>query len=411
MRKLIFIGFLLLGGWSRGDSGDDSVPQIPVVHTWGDLLKTKPISVESPAVIFPNAKPEDKGQTARVSIQLGLDRDHLASQGGVVLYGLVKGVSFGGTQGSELGPFLAHIRCPKNEFISLATTCSKPLPFKESSYLLFSRVVPLSRSGKYEIELYLAPKRELVRFGGPNQSAVTVANQEQPAQAPKVWAKAQVIVTGEPRLPWSPWGLSKREKMKGPWSRDVLYTKMTVTNPWGAIAIPEAPKIVVLDNVPPIETPLPVLVPEFPDPGTNLKLVDSNLIVTTSQAFVVYYPNDHFLTRWWVNGKPWVPEFEPKGLEAEGSTVRSIEGNIWYLKQVRFDLDFRPERLGVKRGDKIGVQVLFCPGGWQTGGTSTMYSSFLGPDPDEVHSLTQFSYPSNRVDFIYSGDPAHFQQK
>ncbi len=399
------IGILILlslfaTGLLHAADAPPAIPSIPVVHTWGDLLATTPITVESDKVLPPGSKPKpgDSSKLTTVSVHVGIDRDHSTSYGGALLYCLAKGVSFLRTTDQDLGPFRVCIHDANGITTAegvMAYWSSIYSTYNGSSYLLFTQSFPLGGSGKYVIELLqpLKPGSKLT---------------------PKIFARTEVQVSGEPVLPWSPWGESKKEELRwSPQGGDVLgmtdtYTSMTVCNPVGGIAIPKTPEpFIIYQEVPARNTLLPQLNPEQPDAETQLKMVGNNLVVTMSRELEIYFPDDHFLTCWWVNDKPYVPD--PNIVEEQ--KLRDLGARIWDVKQVHFVLDFRPERLGAKKGDKISVQLLFCTGGWQGCGWLSQ-AAMAKSMRDQGTSLppANFSFPSNRVDFIYSGDPKNVQQ-
>ena len=70
------------------------------------------------------------------------------------------------------------------------------------------------------------------------------------------------------------------------------------------------------------------------------------------------YPERNFLTRWWVNDMP----AEPKPGVAD-RVVFQRNGPVSSVTEMHFIMEFHPESLNAKKGDKIGVQLLFCPRG------------------------------------------------
>ena len=70
-----------------------------------------------------------------------------------------------------------------------------------------------------------------------------------------------------------------------------------------------------------------------------------------------YRPDWRFLTRWWVNGKPFYPK-QIDGFPEESNGVVSLG------KRVRLKMNFDPTKIGAKSGDKVHLQLLYCPSGW-----------------------------------------------
>ena len=106
-----------------------------------------------------------------------------------------------------------------------------------------------------------------------------------------------------------------------------------------------------------------------------------------------YWPEDRFLVRWWVNGKPFVPR-RARPARREGDTEfvfdsRPVED--FGQKRLRLDMRFPPEALGAKKGDRIGVQFLHCGNGW-----TVLWPDLLSGLGD---SNRPFPRLSNRVEF------------
>ncbi|HEY5793026.1 MAG TPA: hypothetical protein VIS74_06995, partial [Chthoniobacterales bacterium] len=49
----------------------------------------------------------------------------------------------------------------------------------------------------------------------------------------------------------------------------------------------------------------------------------------------------------------------------EAGKSRAYNGAVIPIGQVRFDIRFDPKPLSVSEGDEVGLQLLFCPFGWQ----------------------------------------------
>ncbi len=96
----------------------------------------------------------------------------------------------------------------------------------------------------------------------------------------------------------------------------------------------------------------------------------------------------------------------------DGLVLSPVTTPVWYTLEVHFDLAFDPKALGVKKGDKVAVQLLFCPNGWlettpfQAKGLEAMDMEENPPKQPPAY----YSETSNRVEFIYSGDPKHPMQ-
>jgi hypothetical protein len=99
---------------------------------------------------------------------------------------------------------------------------------------------------------------------------------------------------------------------------------------------------------------LPRLIPAEPSPDLKLSVADGVLTVRSAAGTGTAAPDDEFLARWWVNGKPVVPAVP---------TEPDLGVLGWQLTtdnrpEIRLALDLALDRLGAKSGDLIGVQVL-----------------------------------------------------
>ena len=136
---------------------------------------------------------------------------------------------------------------------------------------------------------------------------------------------------------------------------------------------------------------LPKLIPDEADPGLKLSVLKDEppwkvLSVSGEKEFVTCRPDWHFIARWWINGKPFMPQAMKDHEDANGLVLTG--------KKLHLNLEFHPERLGAKRGDKIGVQLLYCAPGWSAVGSTqeTLHVSGVGDEGEPVRI-------TNRVEF------------
>ena len=376
---------------------DEPVPAIPVVHTWGDLLKTQPIEVESDAIILPNGSTAALVSGGRARVWAGIDRDHATAHSGAVLYCLARGLNFSKAGRTAFGPFWCRvdpasgwpITVPSGKFMDQ----DNHIAFTASDYLLFTQTLPLDRPGRDLVGLY--------SWIQPDKNN------------PRCLASLALPVAGEPALPWSPLENSPLDHwayVGGPEPLNSTLVSEIVRNPAAIIAVPRARALCVLHELPHPGTPLPQLISEQPDSGVHLALAGNALLVDVPQRIVSFVPNERFLARWWVNDRPAQLPLNPA--PQKESTVEDISGAPHYGKQIRFTLDFQPDRLNAHPGDRIGVQLLFCPDGWNGCADQPTGTPFAGiQPPDRPATVADISFPSNRIDFIYSGDPKNFAQK
>jgi hypothetical protein len=179
-----------------------------------------------------------------------------------------------------------------------------------------------------------------------------------------------------------------------------------VANPGGGTAVPkpdEEPRF--LDDLPWLDTSLPQLIPVKPDPQTRLEL-RGNTFVLTAANLDWDEPEEHCLTRWWVNGKPWTPpdDYQLEARAEAGGGAQLAGSPTAY----DFALQFDPKPLGAKKGDKIGVQVLYCRNRYALTGELEALEQLAATLPEAAKPPpVAYSTMSNRVAFTYSGNPKH----
>jgi hypothetical protein len=382
----IAVFFILVCGICRGDDPPTEfnatkvvkIMPMSVVRTWGDLLAQKPVQTTTFSRI-----PTAIGGKMPHSFRLGIDRTHAKLFGGVVVYCLSEGGT--GQIGLErptgfhsLGPFAVDVQRPDD--LRQADVARKELASAEDDskeghpYTLFMQTLPLDHPGSYTITI-----------GGI--------------------ASAKVEVSSEWAVLWTPLldSTSEGEPEAGPG-----YSVTSVANSSSGAAVPRWPgrRPIFLDRLPDAKSPLPEFIPVDPDADLQLSENGNGLIVKLDQETSSLFPNDNFLTRWWVNGKLFIPK-----PELSQRTFTNHSGASQLVKEVHFRLDFHPEVLSVKKGDTIGLQLLFCPDGWEYAwqADQAQLTKALSLNSDDGR-LPAISRLSNRIDFTYSGDPKNMRQ-
>jgi hypothetical protein len=135
--------------------------------------------------------------------------------------------------------------------------------------------------------------------------------------------------------------------------------------------------------------PLPRLVPERVDDTLRVGVEGLVLSIESDTDIHTYRPDWHFLARWWVNGKPFLPSQLTVFPGDENGMVRRG-------KRLRVGLDLDARRLGAKSGDRIGLQLLYCPHGWSwvTSGARLLRAL---PAREEFAGVSRLS---NRVELV-----------
>ncbi|HWB58095.1 MAG TPA: hypothetical protein VG733_01320 [Chthoniobacteraceae bacterium] len=351
--------------------------QIAVTRSWGDLLAQKPASVRS------------------AGCKLGISAATGAVNGAVVLYCFTEKDPGEVPDGEDtLGPLTVDVEGP-GDAIAQVKEKRSALAYarREAAGYLYMKIVPLRIEGKYRVKLSEETKE--------GDKLVT-----------RVVAEAAVEVAGKPAAQaWSPWCDPDKEQPADALAEgDDEYASMDVANPPGGVALPDWPgyERVAIEKLPKAAQPLPPVFPAETDPSVKLEIKDGDLAVKLDEEISIYFPDEKFLTRWWVNGKPFVPD--PAKLPQQ--KPRALAAPEILVKEARFHMEFHPERLGVKKGDTVAVQLLFCRRGWTALGEAQMARQKEAQLRDgEPVNLLFISRLSNKVEFVYSGDPTKPVQK
>ncbi|MCI0381274.1 MAG: hypothetical protein L0215_27125 [Gemmataceae bacterium] len=307
--------------------------RIPVVKTWEELQAL-------PAI--------DLGD---VTIRLGLEADKVPQWSGALFYCLTEGFippTKGGGR-TLVGPvhtdFTFESERTAIEHERWALDGKQP----KGTYL-YARGLPVDRVGAYH---------------------VTVTDRQG-----KVLAKAQVAGTKDFFHPWMPWLQGFRKPV----------------TPWEGIALPSVDSRGPAASIKPGKVqkgPLPTLLPSDDRPSLTIKMDGKEIVIRAESEFTTSRPDYHFLARWWVNGKPFVPK--------QIDTIWAFAGYglVQEDKELRLEFAFRPERLGAKPGDKIGLQLMHAEGEWEwCAGTSLRKGIHAwGRDGESVRV-------SNRIEFV-----------
>jgi len=386
--SVILGGCLLLSATGISAEEVKSLPQIGVVKTWGELLAQKPVTLQ---FVEKNAANQDSSAKTEkpLTFRLGIDRTASKKNGGVLLYCFAQGDVAQIDQQTELsdpliGPFLIDVRGSHEgelrQLICMAT--DRFMPSQPNA--LFLKPLPLKNEGTYVITLRQA-------LGGEKFRDV---------------ASVKVLVTPDLEVSWSPW-MSPTEALKvveSMESADCIVEE--VTNPSGVIALPkwDGGEPIFFSELPAEDRLLPEWIAAKPDAGVELELKGNKLIVKLDEDIQTGSPKDFFLTRWWVNDKPFTPEPGPELMSAAAAQMKEV-------RKVEFRMEFHPEHLGVKEGDTVGLQLLFCPHGWERVVLGCVMECKQTAMVSRLVEVAQdlaskpIARMSNRINFVYSGNP------
>jgi hypothetical protein len=278
---------------------------IPVIKTWEDLQA-------QPAI--------DLGDG--VTIRLGLEADKIPQWSGGLLYCLAEGYTppSSGEGQTPLGPVHANFTFEKGKKERSAKEVWASNSKSPKGTYLYVRALPVDRVGTYH---------------------ATVTNRDG-----KVLAAAVVEGTRDFFHPWMPW-LNGFEHHVAPWEAGIALPRLESFAP-----------AIFLEPGKTNKGSLPTFLPDDAKPALTIKKEGKALVIRADTNFTTSRPERHFLARWWVNGKPFVPKQTDRLWIFEGY------GLVHEDKELRVEFDFRPERLGARPGDKVGLQLMHSEGGW-----------------------------------------------
>jgi hypothetical protein len=317
--------------WPAGDTP----ARIPVVKTWKQLQSLPPIDVGG-----------------GVKVRLGLEAAKAPRWSGVLLYCLTEGYlpPEGGEGKVPLGPVYVTISLGDVEFAEGSGQWGNRVQDWQKGSYLYVRAIPVDRVGAYRVRVTHPKGRTL--------------------------AEATLEGTANHFHPWTPW-------FRYGVGNDVSGPDVGIALPcWddlGPVAFVGPGKVKAGD--------LPTLLPARPKPGFRITVEGDDLLIRSEEPFTASRPDYHLLARWWINDKPFMPE------QVAEYTARVGYGRVFQEKELRVPLRFDPRRLRAKAGDKVGLQILYCPEKWDwcrvgmRGGGSGADSSWL----------------SNRIEFVAQG--------
>jgi hypothetical protein len=309
--------------------------RIGAVKTWEDLQAVAPI---------------DLGDG--VKIRLGLEAVRVRQWSGALLYCLAEGYTppSSGSGSTPFGPVHAHFAFGKEKTLLEKVKWGTRGQGSKGTYL-YVRTLPIDRVGTYH---------------------VTVTDHQG-----KVLARSPVEGTRDFFHPWMPWVEGLDEPVM----------------PREGIALPNVDSFspaAVIEPGKARKGKLPTFLPSDDQPKLTIKLENKEIIIHATSTFTTSRPDYHFLARWWVNDKPFVPK------QADRLWIDSGYGLVSEDKELRLQIAFRPERLGAKPGDRIGLQLMHAEGQWSWCSHEFAASHHLSESRKEGENVRV----SNRVEFV-----------
>jgi RNA polymerase sigma factor (sigma-70 family) len=304
-----------------------------------------------------------------VTLRLGIEARSAPRWSGVLLYGLTEGYQLPEDEtvrSRRLGPASITWRFEDvPERREPIHQVGRQLPKDtRASRLLFCQALQVDRAGTFTLKVR--------NLKGALLAASLVKSTEERFHS---W------------MPWQPWdGRTKpTETESGP--------VFPVANRGDGIALPrwEGDQPLIVEGTRNgkevrMADELPTLVPARLSAGFKVERKGKELWIESDEEMRLDHPERHFLMRWWVNDRPFLPEPLSEDSRRDGG------GRVLQGKSLGLRLDFDPEKLGAKKGDAIGLQLLHCPKGW---------ISMTGPAVERESLRTWAELPrlSKRLDF------------
>jgi hypothetical protein len=186
----------------------------------------------------------------------------------------------------------------------------------------------------------------------------------------KVLAAAVVEGTRDFFHPWMPW-LHGFEHFVAPWEDGIALPRLDSLAP-----------AIFLEPGKAYKGKLPTFLPDDEKPALTIKKVGKELVIRADTNFTTSRPERHFLARWWVNGKPFVPK------QTDKFSIFAGYGLVKEDEELRVEFDFRPERLGARPGDKISLQLMHSESCWDW-----CADEFLAADTGQANAARTSVFP------------------
>ena len=346
---------ILILCFGRCRSEEPVVKPLSVVRIWKDLLAQPVIDLGG-----------------GVKIRLGIENLKSPKWSGVLLYCFAEGYApaLKGDLNNMVGPVHVELQYGQVEHaqdISVSQRQSSDMDeVLKRSKVLYCKLIPINRIGKLRITLRKS------KDGDP-------------------LARFELEGTDDSFHPWMPlvFGNGHAEQLEPPTNQEKDVSVGAVSMRSDGIALPDwdgQQGMIFDDKKRDMEAMLPKAVPATESPQMTIAVKGNAIRIASTSDFLVRRPDWHFLSRWWVNEKPYIPkqltEF-PGDADGLVSTGRTLDLHV----------TFDAEKIGAKKGDKIGLQLLYCRDEWSWVGDVMMAKAHMFErDMDGVH-LT------NRVEF------------
>lgn len=376
---------------------------IAAVKTWGDLLKRPAINLGDGS-----------------NVRLGIDATNCTADGGVMVYGLFEGLGVYETvnHGADLmlGPLRVASDREAREEVAEDVLPEAPVIHPPSR--------PLIR---------VAPGRHLFAAHVPMQDATLMYIDVKHVSGKRL-ASAEIKNNGHLRHPWTPFAgyrlgkafrgaeahadyvklLAVAAKKGKPASERVDVQVYAVEETRATPVVQgEAPLWSEPEKSPFAESRVLPSVDAPRDPTIKAEYENGLLTLTMPGGLMIDDVVGQVLLRWWVNGEPFVPTPVVQNdmheyVEPEEMGGTPLMGAL-HAAPLGMSFAIDPESLGVKPGDRVGVQAMYVPFGWYRLGVSSPSGHwFRARYSDEPADLNAGStHGGGQMPMQISGDHEH----
>ncbi len=237
---------------------------------------------------------------------------------------------------NRLGPFTVKVGHENDKAKTAEAICNSIWPEPPDirhSTALFQKSILLDRPGRYYVQIL-------------NQKSDVVA-------------AIEVVSTNADYHPWMPFERGSSVALKE--KQDSYDAAACVQNGANGIALP------CFNGMDPLlfrsdgrgtdreikrnaHERIPGLIPRVAGDGLTIKKIGSDILVESRNNIILARPDWHFLTRWWINGKPYIPR------QADG--IMYTNGMVVIGRKLLLHLDCDPQRMQAEHNARIELQLL-----------------------------------------------------
>ncbi len=337
-------------GLVAGEATDAEVEPtraLETVRTWGDLIAGEPVLLTNGGQAW-----------------LGIEATEVVRGAPVLVYCLVEGGDAGAVpdvdHDDRLGPFRLVVRRP-GRAEERRKQAQQLLELYAGRWRLFARSVVVDEVGRVEVEVHRAPV-----LAGDGRRCGPESLEDAPLGDP-ILATSLLGRAGlhhpflSLRRPLTEKATLERAV---PGEEPTAAAYLAVTGHGHDPVIPrwEGDRPIFVGDAPrPGWESLPTAIPARPAPGLDARLEgDATILITSERELVLSEAREHWIARYWVDGRAFVPDPEQVAKEEWGHGG----GLFGTARRIRLTLDLDAEALGAEPGDVVTVELLYC-GGWE----------------------------------------------